>query len=123
MSDTVLRVNKGMTFYKTTNKKMRSNGIGIPVSLRIQYELGVWIEPKVGKIFVSEYVPLPRLDDHVYEVECQNPVMVELILPIWRLGATVHDILDYWDTLEHGCNQHKMGTWTCDAIKLVRRIK
>ena len=111
-----------MTFYKYTDEKMRSNGIGIPEPLRIQYKIGEWIEPKVGKIFVTtdKFLNEPRC----FVVEVRNPIRVRKILSIWAgFGPSVTEIENYWkDPLNHYHGYVQDDTYICEAVRLINEI-
>lgn len=111
-------------YYKVVTKDLRSiNSLWSP-SFVVQYRIGEWIEPPIGKLFVfrrvedaGSFLKCISLDLLIYKCEAENPLkaifMSEGILGIRR----------FWEGQIHTRTYPPVGTYFADRVKLLEEVK
>lgn len=91
----------------------------------IHYRTQRWVKPKIpkSKIFVFDSLENARsfkdYNEHIYECEVRNPIKCS------KIANLLHDIYSFWiwTWTSVSTSEPPKGTYICDAVKLIRRVK
>lgn len=106
-------------------------------ALRVEYEVGKWKKPEIGKLFVYDNLEFAKLytrtgknnyfgfypwEDRLFLCEVKNPIKPAAILAPTLAMDNIRYIQDWWDGYHHYASR-PLGWTSCKPVVLADEVK